>query len=705
MLIKRNYYNVARLGVGAICIVLSLLLAGCGGGEGFALAAANVATEVPHQSAAFQVPVTKETTITISDPTSPISGTKIVIPKDAAIDPLTVVVGYEDSLPASLNADAVAMGAVQVSKVIIPHVIGGGPFTFNHLIEITIPYDKTKANGLPPIVVYWDVKNKIYRPVAVVKIDRANGLVTFKTSHFSRFMAIVVKALGVSAPDIDTGFRMGIDSILHQNFGSYEWGGHCMAFASMASHYFSMKNPIKLYAFAQDGVIDQQLDDELVRSALTYTYALLASKYKDVAEEVNKPSKIDTGLLVLQAMIITKQPVNFIVTSSIGKGAHSVAVYGYDSMNAQFRIYDSNFPKDEVTFDWNLLTGFGAYSKAAAYDSSLFDNIGFFSDDTLGESSQFEKIISDWKSGALKDFFSNVSVNDDKGIPQILSFNSNVKIVVPSIKTVTLSGHFNSPANNKNKTNYLWVMQNGKTLPATSISASGDFNFDVDGTNAANTEVVIMVSGHQRDKFTGFAAYGKFTLTGQSFFKNFGFETGDFSNWSAYTYLRNTGSIWTPTKAYIVMPGFDAIATDIPTVIAGKYAAKVNDSDPNFHATLISQKATVPNIGSPQISFHWAAVLEDPQHTPADQPYVDVIVRDNTKAVDLYHNRFYTGDPNYTGWKNYTYNGSNWKAIPWQTVILSGLAPYAGDELELIVEGADCGLGGHGGYLYIDGEE
>ena len=46
-------------------------------------------------------------------------------------------------------------------------------------------------------------------------------------------MALVVKALGLSLPDVDTGFRLGVDSILHQNFGSYLFGGHCAAFASI----------------------------------------------------------------------------------------------------------------------------------------------------------------------------------------------------------------------------------------------------------------------------------------------------------------------------------------------------------------------------------------------------------------------------------------------------------------------------------------
>lgn len=504
--------KIAFIMLFGLLIALSLSVAGCSGG-GNSGTPAN-ASEVPNQVASAQVPVTEETTITVSDPNSPIVGTKVVIPKNAAIDPINVVIGYEDNLPAPLNANALSMGAVQVSKVIIPHVTGGGPSTFNHLIEITIPYDKTKAKGLPPVVVYWDETNKIYRPVAVVKVDRDKGLVTFKAPHFSRFMAIIVGILGTSMPNVDTGFRMGVDSILHQNFGSYEYGGHCMAFASIASHYFSMKKSKKLYAFAQDGVLEQPLDDELVRSALRYTYALLASKWEDVKSQVLIPSKTDTGLLVLEAMIITGQPVHFGIGSSSQDFGHSVVVYGYDSANARFRIYDNSLPEDEVTFDWNIRTGFGSYSRAGDYPNFSTDNVGYFSDDTFGESAQFEKIISDWESGALKDYFANLSVKDDKGVAQNLSFNSDVKIAIPSTNTVTLTGHFNSPTGNTNTINYLRVMQNGKQLSVTgtAIPASGDFSFNVDGNISTDTEIVLMVSGHQRNLFKGFAAYGKFTI-------------------------------------------------------------------------------------------------------------------------------------------------------------------------------------------------
>ncbi len=167
--------------------------------------------------------------------------------------------------------------------------------------------------------------------------------------------------------------------------------------------------------------------------------------------------------------------------------------------------------------------------------------------------------------------------------------------------------------------------------------------------------------------------------------------------------LEFSASEWTPTKIYVVDVGFDPIASDIPTVQFGSHSVQINDSDPNYHTTFIQQTATVPTTGNPQLNFKWAAVLEDPQHSPADQPYIDVAVANLTKGIDLYRKRFYTSDPSFGGWNSY--QGGQWKAIPWQSVLLTGLSTYAGDQIQLRVDGADCNLGGHGGYVYLDGEE
>jgi hypothetical protein len=269
-----------------------------------------------------------------------------------------------------------------------------------------------------------------------------------------------------------------------------------------------------------------------------------------------------------------------------------------------------------------------------------------------------------------------------------------------------VSGHFTRPAGST-KPVYLHVYFDGvrQSAAAAAIDASGNFTLNFPTKLENKVEVMLLVSEHARDTRTGFSAFGKFNVQpeGKNFFVNLGFETGDASGWASQTTLLNTGAVWNPTKLAVVGVGFDPIATDIPTAVFGAHAARVNDQDPSYHTTYIAQKAVVPASGNPQLLFKWAAVLEDPQHSAADQPYVEVLVRNVTKGTELYRKRFYTSDPSFNGWKDYL--GGTWKAIPWQSVVLTGLSAYAGDEIELRVDGADCGLGGHGGYVYFDGEE
>jgi hypothetical protein len=132
----------------------------------------------------------------------------------------------------------------------------------------------------------------------------------------------------------------------------------------------------------------------------------------------------------------------------------------------------------------------------------------------------------------------------------------------------------------------------------------------------------------------------------------------------------------------------------------GNQSARINNSDNNYHISSASQTATVPNAANPQAKFYWAAVLEDPQHDPSEQPYVDVTVTDDAGAT-LYSKHFYTNDPAYPGWLIF----GNWKAIPWQTITLGFAQADAGHQITVKVTAADCGYGGHGGYLYLDGDE
>lgn len=147
-------------------------------------------------SATSSVKASEDTTIIVTDKNSPIEGARVFIPKNSAKNDLEVEVGYDNNLPGPINADAVAIGTVQVSSVIVLRATNGEQVTFNRTITVTLPYDTTPTNGrIPPVIVYWDDGIKKYIPVTTTDIDRVNGNVTFITSHFGKFVALVVSGL------------------------------------------------------------------------------------------------------------------------------------------------------------------------------------------------------------------------------------------------------------------------------------------------------------------------------------------------------------------------------------------------------------------------------------------------------------------------------------------------------------------------------
>lgn len=683
-------------------LATALVLSACGddgGGEAQALP-----SEVPNEVTRGSLDADATSTTLITVPDGPLKGATIELPVGAVIEDAEVQIGYEDGLPGALRQEAIDAGATQVSKVVVLKVAGGKDSTFNQPVSVTIPYDMAAAGDVPPAVFYWDEAAQRYQTTSVIAVDRVAGTVTFRTSHFSKFVALVLLKLGIE-PNVDTGFKLGTDSILHQNFGSYQYGGHCAAYASLSTYYFRNPGDKALYAFAQEGQDEQPADDEITRSALAMTYGVIAAKWASVAGSIVIPSATDTGRLMLQSMIVTGQPLHLVLHSNNATdGGHSVTVYGYDATAKAFRIYDSNFPKNEVTFPWDLNNGFGTYSRAASYPAKMFDYVGYASDDTFAAPAQFAKVVGDWKSGKLADYFKNLQITNPKdSTTTVLDAKAALTVEIPYEDGKSVEGQFLRPAGSSNPV-YLHVYKDGvKQGDGQPIGADGKFAVLFPTKLESKVDVMLLVTEHPKSLTTGFTAFGKFTVRaeGKNFFVNFGFETGDLSGWTAQT--TRLGAPFNPTKATVVGKGFDSIAPDLPLSVFGQYAVRVNDEDNDYHITLVSQRATVPTTGNPQLRFQWAAVLEDPQHSPEDQPYVDVVVRNVTKGSELYRRRFYTNDPSFTGWKDY--QGGDWKAIPWQTVVVTGLASSAGDEIELSITGADCALGGHGGYVYLDGEE
>ncbi len=196
-------------------------------------------------------------------------------------------------------------------------------------------------------------------------------------------------------------------------------------------------------------------------------------------------------------------------------------------------------------------------------------------------------------------------------------------------------------------------------------------------------------------------------------FTNGGFEAGDFSGWTI-TYgnvVNDTYSpSWTGNSSYgNVAPKVVTTATfpdSYQTLDVNPYngtkMAMINDAVGYYHATKISQTATITagDIGD-TLYVNWGAVLENPNHPTYDQPVFSIEVWKNAALMDSFFadatNAAATWTPAGTGWG---YDPLYYKSGQY-TYNLGGF--NIGDEIGISMWVTDCGQSGHGGYAFLDG--
>ena len=504
-----------------LTLLVTLFLTACGGsgsGSGEASSGQPSGAVSGQPTAVFsellrsdlKTSATAATVIKVSGDASAFKGATIEFPAGAVIEDAQLQVGYEDALPAPLRKEAMDAGATQVSKVLVLKIADGKDNTFNRPVVVTMPYDVKTAGDMPPAVFYFDEAAQRYQAVSVIAVDRAAGTVSFRTSHFSKFVALALLVLGIE-PEVSTGFSLAADSILHQNFGSFQFGGHCAAFASLSTYYFRNQGAKPLYAFAQEGKAEDSTDDEITRSALALTYGVIVSKWDSVQSRIVIPAAVDTGRLMLQSMIVTGQPLHLVVHS--GTEGHSVTVYGYDAMTKAFRIYDSNFPKTEVSFPWKFASGWGVYSMGGSYPQDLFDKVGYATDDTFASPGQFAAIVADWKSGKLADYFKNLSITNPKdSVTKVLDVKADFTVEIPYEDGKTVQGQLIRPAASV-KPVFLHVYKDGVNQgEGTLIGADGKFTINFPTKLEKRVAVMLLVTESAASLTEGFTAFGRFTV-------------------------------------------------------------------------------------------------------------------------------------------------------------------------------------------------
>jgi hypothetical protein len=685
----------------AILLMLVFFSASCGsGGSGGSGNLGQAVGGAPAADAAGTVD-SNGGTIEVTDPNSPIFGTKVIVPGGALDqgESVTIEINYSDVPPAALGG-----GAQSVSKTIM--LTKDDDLKFGDLVTVVIPYDDTNLQpGDMPVVFYYDEDLLKYQSMGVKEIDRQNKTITFTTTHFSDFLVGAIAGLANSFIDVDTGFQPDVDGFLHPNYGTYDSpGGNCLGMANFAGWYYGNKKNLDgtgLYQKWLEGDPNLWQDDPTAREVIARSFMASSQGWAFLWYLTTYAlGANETTLMMITAMAVTGEPQTLLFRGD--NWGHAVTAYKFE--NNVWYIYDNNYPGEVVTLDYSPLTGFQNYSKEGGYPSDI-TTFGFEARATFFKNEDFEFIYDGAENGWPESTFVQINVEDP--LP-----DQNDVLVASQADNVTITG--TTTGGEVAATHLIWVL-NGYMgdvdQDIVQLDADGSFSFTIPALSNPTNVLTLIATNNAGDVNrvgpSGYNGYKEYTLRvqGQSFFTNIGFESGDFTGWDheTHTWQNTTPGSFTPEKSGIVGQGSDPIAgAAISMVYSGNSSARVNNSDGSYHISTISQTTTVPNMTNPTLEFYWAAVLEDPSHPADDQPYVDITVTDDSTGSEIYHKHFYSNDPSYSGWISLL--SGRWKGISWQKVQFD-MSNSIGNDVTIRVEAADCGYGAHGGYVYVDGIE
>lgn len=141
--------------------------------------------------------------------------------------------------------------------------------------------------------------------------------------------------------------------------------------------------------------------------------------------------------------------------------------------------------------------------------------------------------------------------------------------------------------------------------------------------------------------------------------------------------------------------------------VGGTYSLKVGNDNTNAEVDRAQYTFTVPaTTNNYSIVYRYAVVFENPAHVAAEQPWFKVRVYDSATGANINCASFtYVASGTLPGFIRSTkygqYGGSIVFYKPWATASLN-LSGQAGKTLVLEFTAADCSLGGHMGYGYVD---
>ncbi len=200
---------------------------------------------------------------------------------------------------------------------------------------------------------------------------------------------------------------------------------------------------------------------------------------------------------------------------------------------------------------------------------------------------------------------------------------------------------------------------------------------------------------------------------------NDGFETNSFAGWQGGKGTRSTGYSFTLTSTSLSSPNFSVESASTSTIICsnstsnpsvyqplpafgfGQYSARLGEYNvPGFVVEFMTY-TFVPTVNDTNFLFAYSTYLQAPGHGPTDNPYFVVGILDaNNDTIPGSFYMYQTGTPSVAGFDT-SACGMGLYFKPW-TIRGVNLSNYAGQTVTLFAVNADCAMGGHYAYSYLD---
>lgn len=205
-------------------------------------------------------------------------------------------------------------------------------------------------------------------------------------------------------------------------------------------------------------------------------------------------------------------------------------------------------------------------------------------------------------------------------------------------------------------------------------------------------------------------------------FTNGGFETGTFSGWTTASGINNGLTLPQPFtgsslnigaggtfRSNVINAGPDLEGAPIALPFAGAFTARVNNNVTGGITNQIQQQDVVTAAdrdvtdGKLHVRFSYAANIENPGHSPEQQPFIYVRLRDVTAGTVLFEDFTFGGQVG-KPFQTYTVpSGRAFSYLNWTNIDIVIPDANIGHSLEIFAVGSDCSPTGHSAYTYMDG--